>query len=864
MAEYTKSFNASVDELLLYYRYYYSRNLDSGTKFGPHIDGTREPKTVTFNTSAYKNLKIKKIVFSLPIKKRTDIWGGQLANMTHVSYKITCGDKTKEGNAWDLTSITFNNVNLSNISSISLRLTPEDEGFEVDYNGWRYWGSYVYAYYGQIQATITYEYTPLSITPEYPLSGTVLKRSASNKFSWAVSGSTSELTECTFYWKYSDASSWTAISLSATATSYTFNALALNNGNINWYVKIKDSTGTTNKTATQTVTVGITPAVNLISPVNGTRIKQSANNTLSWDTINIDGSITSQTLYYYRRYDSTIRTVSISTSAKSYTFQAGTLESDEYYWTVQVVDSAGNSVYPSWATFNVGIAPTVKLLSPVMELIPRSKANKFTWNVTINDSALYQQVFHWSYVGSVGTSITLPANVREYTLPANSIPTDVNRISWTIFAESTSGDHFVTEWVDVGVTPYVTPSYPNGINIISTQQQIFSWAIDEDIEVGQRSYSLRYRMYGESNWTTITETTANRYKEFPANTFDTGRYEWQIQVTNNDGITSAWSQGTFVSIGSTTAPVIDSVDNSAIFGCTWTVASQELFSIMIDGTGNNGDIIHYESGEIIDRENQEYSNNMWILPDGTYTMMLNVMDEYGFRLEPATYGFVISTDKPDKPDIYAYATQNHSINISAFLNPDTPPSSSLYYYVMRRLKDDKAWETLGRIEYNETYEDINFRMNTSYEYCIRCLLNDGESGFTDSDIISYSLSVPGILLSTHGDFVILKKSESEIMGITQAYNVDGSFNYFSGRKFPLKEVADYVRHDIAISCYVTRDQYEKLRDWCENANNIDLYYRDTFDSFLCSIDSLEISNTIVDDGFTINVTIKRVSDFNLL
>ena len=77
-----------------------------------------------------------------------------------------------------------------------------------------------------------------------------------------------------------------------------------------------------------------------------------------------------------------------------------------------------------------------------------------------------------------------------------------------------------------------------------------------------------------------------------------------------------------------------------------------------------------------------------------------------------------------------------------------------------------------------------------------------------------------------------------------------------GREWPVRESSDWKNHSLTISCYVTIEQYEILLAmmmsehscWCKRADF----------SYACAVDSLPISRTYLNKGYTIDLTLSQV------
>jgi len=89
-----------------------------------------------------------------------------------------------------------------------------------------------------------------------------------------------------------------------------------------------------------------------------------------------------------------------------------------------------------------------------------------------------------------------------------------------------------------------------GATVASGQVIRHSWEYtDPDANDAQKSFELQYRVAGTTNWTTVTEATANKFWDAPAGLLS-GSIEWRVRVSDTAGATSPYSATTPYSISS--------------------------------------------------------------------------------------------------------------------------------------------------------------------------------------------------------------------------------------------------------------------------------------------------------------------------
>lgn len=104
----------------------------------------------------------------------------------------------------------------------------------------------------------------------------------------------------------------------------------------------------------------------------------------------------------------------------------------------------------------------------------------------------------------------------------------------------------------------------------------FAW----DVESTQKGFQLRWNVDG-GTWTTITETTSNRFYEMESNTIttQTGDVRWEVRVLNQYDLWSPWS-GTNFSLGTplqeaprVISPIGDYIDSKSLLRFEWSFVS---------------------------------------------------------------------------------------------------------------------------------------------------------------------------------------------------------------------------------------------------------------------------------------------------
>lgn len=496
---------------------------------------------------------------------------------------------------------------------------------------------------------------------------------------------------------------------------------------------------------------------------------------------------------------------------------------------------------------------SVNVISPLDgENIASSLSNMFTWTNICPAGNVVSTKLYWKYINETNfKSVTVGTNDTEYIFPASTF--NNNTIQWYVEIADSSGNVATSsiQTVVVGITPTVEIAYPNNVNIRNTNKQIFTWEMSESIATGQKAYELQYKPKSSSQWTTIRRTSSKQYHEFDANTFGTDTYDWKLKVTNNDDISTEYVTASFVAIGATGAPNITNITNSSIPTIRWEIASQDTFEIEL----YSGSERIYVSGVQVGANVREFTPNI-MLEDGNYIVKMRSMNEYGYFTEWSDYAFVLSPQKPEAVECMVYANECHGVNVMMI----SGNAESLY--VLRRKFGELSWNILGKLKSDEVFVDNTTMTGVKYEYALRNYRK--AAGYTDSNVVSMIIEHQGSIVYDGSDFVLLYKTEDAEFQISHTPAKSYSDSYMIGRKYPVRESSEWMAHTTSLSCFILFGEYETLERFYES--NDALWFKGDNFSFKCSIDSIQIKETLLGKGYTIGIDLSRMdeNEVNLL
>lgn len=476
--------------------------------------------------------------------------------------------------------------------------------------------------------------------------------------------------------------------------------------------------------------------------------------------------------------------------------------------------------------------------------ISSSLSTEFSWSNFVPAGNIVEQSLYWKQKEQlVYNKIELDPLATSYEFNGGTF--NNGDINWYVLFVDDSGNEIQSpiETVTVGIVPSVAIAYPNNVNIRNSNKQLFTWEMTEAIATGQKSYEIQYKKTSEEQWTTIIETAGKQYHEFEANTFDTDVYEWKLKVTNNDDISTDFVSASFIAIGATDAPNITSITNSSIPTINWETSSQDTFEVEI----YTADDRIYASGIQVGKNVRSFTPNI-MLDDGNYIVKMRSMNEYGYFTEWSDYSFVLNATKPDAVDCMVYANECHGVNIEAI------GSNSNNLYVLRRKFGASKWNIIGKLQ--DVFTDNTILTNVKYEYALRNYQKN--AGYADSSSVSIVIEHKGSIIYDGNEFVQLYVTEDEQFNISHRPSKSYTYSYMIGRTYPVREASEWMSHSTSLSCFVLFEEYEKLERFYQS--NDPLWFKGDNFSFKCSIDGLQIKETLLGKGYEVSIDLSRTDE----
>lgn len=386
------------------------------------------------------------------------------------------------------------------------------------------------------------------------------------------------------------------------------------------------------------------------------------------------------------------------------------------------------------------------------------------------------------------------------------------------------------------VSPLITA--PNGTYENRQNPIKFEWIYKSQTQATQASATLEYRKGTTGNYTTINVYNSNNYYTMPANTLNTGLYEWRVKTTDSDGKTSEYSTGSFTVIDKPSIPIITSVDNKCISTITWSSADQVAFEMEV----YKDNVLEYNK-KVSSSDNNHKPNIFFA--NTTYSIRLRVCNVYGMWSEWGNKIFTFTFKNPSKPTILV--TQS---NTDIIIKSDTV-SSILY----KSNDDGISYKPIFKFDDNKEFKDYKVSSNKIYKYFVRKY----EDGYADSKIQIAQVDIKGIVLQNDVDAVKSELSKDTYMPYSESIYAEKSLNYYVGREYYVTEFGEHKGRTLTRKFLLTQDEYDKLKRLYKSF--VTLTYRDELENmFSCVLESLQSENAILNTMLDVTVTIIQVDD----
>jgi hypothetical protein len=284
----------------------------------------------------------------------------------------------------------------------------------------------------------------------------------------------------------------------------------------------------------------------------------------------------------------------------------------------------------------------------------------------------------------------------------------------------------------------VSPDAPTPKGPISVYKNIntaihFEWNYNSSVGGTQKKYDLQWSV-DQTNWTTVSQTTANNYYDMSAGTLPAGNIYWRVRCYNEyDEVSDYCTSQSFYATGAPEAPTINAVPtDSARPVITWAAFGQQVYQLQI----LSGSTLIYDSGSQPGINVRQHKVTAF-LADGIYTAKLRIKNEYDLWSAWSDTAFTITTVKPGKPTLTA---QKSSCGISLSIG-----FTADYVLIYR---DGKC---VGKTSDN-SYADNAITNGSDHSYIVRAVeVGTDTETYTDSNPITITAEFKGALIAPVSD-----------------------------------------------------------------------------------------------------------------
>lgn len=376
----------------------------------------------------------------------------------------------------------------------------------------------------------------------------------------------------------------------------------------------------------------------------------------------------------------------------------------------------------------------------------------------------------------------------EYAVMAAGIGTDYDVYLLFGSRESANPPKLVIVYEDA------PPGKPVSLVPVGTYQDSsgvirLDWTYVSSVGGTQKGYNLQWSSNGGGSWTTLSETTANTYRDVAAGTFPAGNITWKVQTINEYDETSDYSDAvTFYSIAAPATPIV-TVGAGARPEITWTSdADQQVYQVQI----LSGSTVVYDSEVQAALATRAHTPATY-LANAAYTARVRYKNQYDMWSAWGSTSFTVAATAPATPTLSA-AVSGRGIAL-------TPGSLAAYTNAIlyRCVYGTDAWEPIAIV--TGAYQDNAVAHGIQYDYKLR---GATATAYADSTTQSVTASLPSdTIASVDGSAVIdLTLSQEQTAGKTLRDGQQTAMTQYAGRTRPVAEFSGFRTSTFAATYHV--------------------------------------------------------------
>lgn len=391
-------------------------------------------------------------------------------------------------------------------------------------------------------------------------------------------------------------------------------------------------------------------------------------------------------------------------------------------------------------------------------------------------------------------------------------------------------------------TPFVpTIIYPDGEVLENAGTVRFQWRHNTSGGSAQSKFELGWKMQSESSWHTVTQSTAQQYYDTNASSFQNGIVEWRVRTFNTKGLASDYATAQFFVVGKPGNPSIASIKNDAITEIAWTANKSEEASARLEIL--QGGKVLISSGEIAAGISDTWKPNI-MLPNGAYTVTLEISNIYGIWSGKIAKTFNIGASAPARPQLQLYNQGDYTELI--YSGPNTE-------YFVFRAEDGGAYIPIARTT-DKQYEDYRVSSGKRYSYFVRAYAG----GYSDSAPKDISICYPGYIISglAGSQRVTAYLSSEEYINDELMEELDVSLSHYVGREYPVRESSGFRDASVSLEFFLNQKNYWNLAEILGKNQPICIRCADFVR--ICSVSEHGATRDKLLGGYYVNITGHRI------
>ena len=477
--------------------------------------------------------------------------------------------------------------------------------------------------------------------------------------------------------------------------------------------------------------------------------------------------------------------------------------------TVNIVGPNGGNNRPRVTTDWERCDPEIKDILPASgSFVDDLNGFRISWTLDAPESAAGNVFmptdiqFQWGSTQSLGNTITLtldpnnPDSYRGVNIPAKTFPTSGTvywKIRWKSELEDTYWETDVGTYSTTDSKATVKPVYPVNASIDGEIDNVFQWEYETDTGLPQYAFDFQYSNNDGLSWENLFQHRESTSPSctVPANTFIAGNGLWKVRGYNTDDVAGEWSQQASIIVrAASKPPVISSVTTTPKVTITWQASGQQAFRLTAKSATES-----HESG-IVFGTKKNYTIPYYF-SDGELQITIAIENRFGVWSDDAATSVIIK-NTPEGNISLSGSVQDYS----AVLSWRTDTTFKAYYV----LRDGIAIACVTDTAY------IDYGICGEASYWIMGVTEDGN--YTESKTLNlYSAPEHAIIAAVDsGDWIELRVNRGGMPEITETHMEDISYQYYSGRMYPVAYSSMFRERTKTFGFTVWKDAAEKLGD----------------------------------------------------